>query len=860
MVNGRRLSWVVGCLLPAFAYLPAAAHAQQLFQGPAQGTSDPGEQLTTTSFLAAPARPAGVYAPLPPHTVPLLPAPPGLTPPLAPIGFNEQADVAAFLTPAPGSRAPTLLSDFEGITLTNNFPPDPIIAAGPNHLMPLVNRDFAIFDKNGMNLQQIRAPAWFSNVSPGNNAFDPKVIYDHFADRWVMVWLSLDVTTETSHILVSVSDDADPNGTWCNWALPGDQNGATTVANWSDYQGLGFDESAVYVVPNQFTFSDFTFAYVKVRILPKTTLYDADCPAITFTDLWDLRDPDELDVPVFTVRPAVTFGSPGVEYLISDSRFIPGTYMTLWQITNPTTTPGLSAANVPTTARNVPPDADQLGGSTVRIDVGGPRVRNLVYRDGSVWTAHSVASASGQFARARYVRIDVTGPSVLEDVSFGSEGCWLYYPAITVGAGGHMTMVYSQSCIDEFASVRFTGRAPTDTDLQASALLKAGEANYEIAVGDPPRNRWGDYSGVAVDPSAPDRIWIFGEYAESQVANNDRWGTWIGQTDPRALGDINDDQNVDVADLTLLIDFILERQSPASPLEEQFADCNLDSGLDIGDVVCVVNVILSTPPQARLAAAIAPAPAANGRLQARLSETVDRAAGSARTVLIELDPATGVAAAHARLAYDATRTRIGIPDLAAGAEGFQLAYHDQGGGLTLVLYSLEGRELSPGAGPLVRIPIATLGTKPVDGRTLLELREMTLADRAGTVRQVAIDEVQVTALPHQFQLSEAFPNPIGPTSGARLLLDIPAAPSPALSGSAPGRGAGGSVRVQVDVYNVRGQRVRRLMDSDLSVGQHTIEWDGTNERGGHVGVGLYVIRVNAGREFSAVRKLIVSYR
>jgi hypothetical protein len=791
----------------------------------------------------------------------LLPTPPGQTPPLAPIGSNEQADLAAFLTPAPGARAPTLLSDFQGITMTNFIPPDPTIAAGPNHLMPLVNGDFAIFDKSGLKLQQIHAADWFNSVSPGNVAFDPKVIYDHFADRWVMVWLSLDVEAEVSHILVSVSDDADPNGTWCNWALPGHQNGATNAGNWSDYEGLGYDQEAVYIVPNQFTFSNFTFDYVKVRILPKTTLYDTDCPAITFTDLWNLRDPDQLDAPVFTVRPAVTFGSPGVEYLINDSPFITGNYMTLWEITSPTATPALAAANVPTTVRNPPPDADQLGGSTVKIDVGGPRVRNLVYRGGSVWTAHSVASApSGQFARARYVRIDVTGPSVLEDVSFGSEGCWLYYPAISVGAGGHMTMVYSRSCIDHYISVRFTGRAPTDIDLQPSALLKAGEANYEIAGGDPPRNRWGDYSGVAVDPAAPDRIWIFGEYAESQVGNTDRWGTWIGQTDPRALGDINDDDNVDVADLTLLIDFILERQSPASMEQELFADCNRDSGIDIGDVVCVVNIILSTPPGTRLAAAITPGPATSGPLQARLSEAVGGSTGSPMTVLLELDPATGVAAAQARLGYDASRTRVGTPELAAGAESFQLAYHDRGGELTLVLYSLDGLELRPGAGPLVRIPIALLGAGPLAGGPALELREMTLADRAGSVREVAIDEVQVTALPHEFRLSEVFPNPVGPASGARLVLDIPEVESPALSGSFVRAGAGGSVRVQVDIYNVRGQRVRRLMDADLSAGQHTIEWDGSNERGGQVGAGLYVIRVSAGREFSAVRKLIVSPR
>jgi len=861
MVRRTRVLAVVALFTVIAGVGPAPAVAQ-VFQGPAQGTSAPGMQALTTAFPAAPAQVQRSYERPPPHTVPLLPDPASMMRPLAPVGFNEQDDPAGLLPPVPGTMAPTVITDFPGITMTSSVPPDPIIAAGPNHLMPLVNRDFAIFDKTGNNLKQIHAPDWFAAVAPGNNAFDPKVVYDHFDDRWVMVWLAVNTSNQTSNILVSVSDDSDPNGTWCNWALPGNQNGSTVVSNWSDYQGLGFDENAVYVVPNQFSFSG-GFDYAKIRILPKTTLYDGTCPAITFTDFWDLRDPANTggqNAKVFTVRPAVTFGTPGTEYLINDSPFVSGTFMTLWEITDPlSASPGLTGTNVATTARDIPPDADQLGGSTVLIDVGGPRVRNLVFRNGSVWTAHSVADATGQFARARYVRIDVTGPSVLEDVSFGVDGCWLYYPAVTADLNNNMTMVYTRSCTDEYASVRYTGRTAADPGLQPSAELKAGEANYEIAVGNPPRNRWGDYSGVAVDPAAPDRIWVFGEYAETPVSGSDQWGTWIGQTALRALGDVNNDGTVDVGDLVLLVDFILEIQTP-TPDEEFFADCTRDTGLDIGDVVCLVDTILQTTPAAPLAAAIVPSSAASGPLQARLSVTTGATAAAGRTVLLELDDAGGIAAAHARIAYDPARLRIGEPQLGVGADGFSLASHDDGNGeLGLVLYSLERKELQPGAGPLVRIPVTPLGGEAA-GEPELEVRDLFLADRSGRVTSVMSTRATLTALPGKFRLGEIIPNPIRPASPARLELDIPETVAPALSGSAGARGPGGSVRVRVDVYNVRGQRIRTVMDSDLLPGQHTIEWDGRNARGGLVGSGLYVIRVSAGREFTATRKLIVSSR
>ena len=365
-------------------------------------------------------------------------------------------------------------------------------------------------------------------------------MYDHFADRWVMVWLATNRSSE-SWILVSVSDDSDPNGVWCNWALDGDLNGSTAAGNWADYQGLGYDNQAVYIVPNQFKFGG-GFDYSKIRILPKSTLYDNSCPAITYTDIWDIRFPQAgADAfAAFTIRPAVTFGTPGAEYLLANSIFVSpnNNFMVLYKLTNPlAASPTLTAQLVVMTATNVPPNANQKGGSAAvtgcsspcLIDVGGNRIRNVVYRDGSVWTAHSVADSTAKYARARYVRIDVGGPTLLEDVSLGATECWYYYPAIAADVNSNMVMVFNRSCSDsaaqpEYAGIRYTSRLDGGT-MESSAQLKAGETNYVKTFGGS-RNRWGDYSGIAVDPSSPNAVWMFAEYAASPT---NKWGTWFGQ-------------------------------------------------------------------------------------------------------------------------------------------------------------------------------------------------------------------------------------------------------------------------------------------------------------------------------------------
>ncbi|MGB6120947.1 MAG: hypothetical protein WBG80_03480, partial [Bacteroidota bacterium] len=67
--------------------------------------------------------------------------------------------------------------------------------------------------------------------------------------------------------------------------------------------------------------------------------------------------------------------------------------------------------------------------------------------------------------------------------------------------------------------------------LSQSVALKLGESNY-VRPGEA-RNRWGDYMGLALDPSDPNAIWVHTEYAASPT---NTWGNWIGliKMDPLA--------------------------------------------------------------------------------------------------------------------------------------------------------------------------------------------------------------------------------------------------------------------------------------------------------------------------------------
>ncbi|RMH87125.1 MAG: hypothetical protein D6681_15750, partial [Calditrichaeota bacterium] len=458
-----------------------------------------------------------------------------VVPPTGPVGSNFVEDTAVKDEGTPVTETlPNLITDFAGIPdLGLVIPPDPHMAVGPNHVMGVVNQQFAIYDKSGNLLKLINAADWFANVHPGGSPFDPQIVYDHHSGRWIMIWVDFNISTQEAWLLLSVSDDSNPLGIWCNWRLPGNQNGSTPNTLFNDYPKLGVDADAVYVTANMFDMAaGFAYRYVQLRIIPKAQLLTGSCGPVTWTDLWDLRNPSDLSQPTFTTVPAVTFGMPGVEYLV-DVDFIhaTGTFMNLWELTDPLGTPALTATTVPVAAFTDPPDAQQLGGGTPPIDVGGRRNRNVVFKDGWVWTAHSIADPTGQFARLRYVRIDATTRTAVEDVAFGADNFWYYYPAVQPDGANNLVIAFTRSGFTEYAGARYTGRLDSDPPgLSPSGLLKAGEDNYVKTFGTG-RNRWGDYMGIALDPADNSKVWMLVEYAETAVGpgpNDDRWGTWFG--------------------------------------------------------------------------------------------------------------------------------------------------------------------------------------------------------------------------------------------------------------------------------------------------------------------------------------------
>jgi hypothetical protein len=98
-------------------------------------------------------------------------------------------------------------------------------------------------------------------------------------------------------------------------------------------------------------------------------------------------------------------------------------------------------------------------------------------------------------------------------------------------------------------------------------------------------------------------------------------------------------------------------------------------------------------------------------------------------------------------------------------------------------------------------------------------------------------EVLGNELPIQFSLDQNFPNPFNPWTSFQY--SIPK-----------------SSIVKINVYDVRGNIIKNIINKNQSPGFKTVQWDATNNLGELVSAGLYIYSIEAG-DFRQTRKMIL---
>ncbi len=421
-----------------------------------------------------------------------------------------------------------LLNSFPGISMTNYIPPDPTIAAGPEHIIICANSTFKILDKEGNVLKSISAAAWWAPAWPDENG-DPQVIYDHYANRWVLVWMQYNSTAQTAGNLIAYSDDENPLGIWYMYRLDTKKHGTVQSNTWGDYPKIGYDEEALYIMTRCIPFSGGGF-YNKIRIINKSELYSSNAGPLTYTDLWDVRMPGQGSTgPVLDcITPGISFtpGNGGWFFWamgIYGGAPVSADFYALYKILNPLTSPTLRGKVLPVQLYTSPPLANQLGGG-MGIETIGWITKGPVIRDGYLYVAHDIQnSTNSAYSSIKYLKVDINSHSIVDNIEFGSAGYFYLFPALTVDKDHNAAITFSRSADNEYIGAYYSTKHANDLTISPSQPFAVGKGNYVLTYGGN-INRWGDYFGIYLDPANDYDVWMISEYA----AATNIWGTYVG--------------------------------------------------------------------------------------------------------------------------------------------------------------------------------------------------------------------------------------------------------------------------------------------------------------------------------------------
>jgi hypothetical protein len=436
-------------------------------------------------------------------------------------------------------------------------------------LISVVNVGIECRNKSGTLLWRDSLKDFFSSLGAltlGTWTFDPKVVYDHYENRFVVVtlermFIANGDPVDASRILVAVSKTSSPaTATSSDWWYMAIDSKVNISGNdyWADYPGFEVDEEAIYITNNMFPFSAGSYG-VRLWIIDKGVSggFYSGGPAS-----WNIYNPIPGGYYNMTTMPALVFGAGGVgpgigTFLVGYSSLTYGgpggnELVQIIRVDNPLGAVTFTAELVDVGDLedvggvygfpNIP-DAPQLG-STALIEVNDSRALDAVWRNNSLWFTTTIDPAAaidptntGE-ATAHWFRLNtsaVPAPiTVTDQGNIGGEdiqpNSWTFFPAVAVNGVGDAMFGFALSSSEIYCGAYYAGREPGDAagTVQATGVVQAG-LDYYLRTFGAGRNRWGDYSGASVDPSDDRTFWIYNEYAEQRGSGtppeDGRWGT-----------------------------------------------------------------------------------------------------------------------------------------------------------------------------------------------------------------------------------------------------------------------------------------------------------------------------------------------
>lgn len=484
------------------------------------------------------------------------------------LSLNPLSGISAFDIPlTPGLSQQGEGFDFDDNAVVNGgflfIPPDPYVAAGPEHVLYVGNvyvewrlkNPLVAAPQAQMSLDALFAgtPGMIPAVVP-TNMFDPKCIYDQHSGRFIVIVLQRTAGTATSRILVAVSKTSDPNAGWWRHSILSTLT-IGGVARWADYPGVAIDDEALYITNNMFSAAG-AYAGPRLWIVQKPTTYAGPDGSIT-SAVYDFFGATGNGGLATTTMPTHMFGAEpvGVGTFLVSAGYSDGLNeaVMVHRVDNPT---GVVAFNAQllgvgnTTADpSAVPAASQLG-TTRTIATIPLRCMNAVWRNNNLYAVNTLrppAGVNSTQATAHWYRFDTLALAALTVADQGDIGgedlganTHTWVPQVMVDKCDNMAVGFSASNGGIYAGAYYATRAFSDPPgtIGPTGTLALGTDYYirTFSSSLTAASRWGDYSGLALCPVDDATFYVYNEYPGARgtpttvggVTEDGRWLTRVG--------------------------------------------------------------------------------------------------------------------------------------------------------------------------------------------------------------------------------------------------------------------------------------------------------------------------------------------
>jgi hypothetical protein len=414
--------------------------------------------------------------------------------------------------------------------------PDVQIAAGSNKVMEMVNGEGEIWSKTDSSLSDPQkfqlCSIFLSNCNDTNVVYrlsDPRVLYDSGSSRW---FASL-VDAKNNQIILIASKGVDPSSDRAQWYTFPPVKSSGTGCGSPDQPTLGISDDKVALSANMYCQSiGVSVAGAEYWIYDKASLLQGsqssvDCPRKCY---------DSSFLPnIESIRPAQNMGSGSTLYMVSTTEITDGVQsnniLLFLSITglppNININSGTGAITLSIRQLTSPQNPVQPGTrKTLSIQAildPGYMVQNAVWRNGNLWlSADDGCVPVGDCVRL--IEVNTASHHVMQDFDVNQNNLFYFYPAIAIDSSENPLVVFAFSSSSDNPSIGITAQGPT---MQSNTYIPPLEPGSGHGSGSCDSNslcssgRFGDYFGVATDPTNPSIVWVAGEYINSDTWSSD---------------------------------------------------------------------------------------------------------------------------------------------------------------------------------------------------------------------------------------------------------------------------------------------------------------------------------------------------